>query len=93
MALAYGSLGGASKTTKIGRLDVDHVDVTAPDGSIAPREGRYSVTDVSGHISTLSRDYPTGTSIAVPPGTYQVDVTSRANSGDPKTFTQTVTTP
>lgn len=68
-------------------------EITAPDGSIAPREGRYSVTDVSGHISTLNASYPTGTGIDVPPGTYKIDVTYTANSGDPKTFTQTVTTP
>ena len=93
VALAYGSLGGAAKITKIGRLDVDHVDVTAPDGSISPRQGRYTVTDVSGRVTTLNGEYPTGTGIDVPPGTYKIDVTYFANSGDRKKFTQTVTTP
>ena len=86
-----GSLGGAAHETKLGRIDVDHVDVTTPTGTVEAREGIYRI-ESDGMGMFQDRKFKTGTGVDVPPGTYRVVVSYPANSGW-KEFTQTVTTP
>ena len=87
--LPVGSLGGAAREIKLGRIDVDHVDVTTPTGTVEAREGTYRI-DNDGMFA--DQKFKTGTGVDVPPGTYHIVVSYYANSGS-KEFTQTVTVP
>lgn len=87
--LPVGSLGGAVRQIKLGRLDVDHVDVTTPSGAVEAREGTFSIENDN---MFEGQTFKTGTGVDVPPGTYRITVAYPANSGW-KQFTQTVTVP
>lgn len=91
LELPVGSLGGAAHETRLGRIDVDHVDVTTPTGTVEAREGVYRI-ESDGMGMFQDQKFKTGTGVDVPPGTYRVVVSYPANSGW-KEFTQTVTAP
>jgi hypothetical protein len=94
MPLAYSAPGGTAKVTTIGRIDVDHVEVTLPGGATETRPGRYRI--YAGATTTTpihETDFPTNTGIDVPPGSYTVVTTYTSNSGETKTSVSRVTTP
>jgi hypothetical protein len=98
----FGSVGGAAKVNRLGRIDVDDVEVAQPGGGTEIRRGEYQIFD-SGNRSrvryvirqngSVGQILPTGTGVDVAPGTYKVVVTYTTNSGVRKTFEQMVTTP
>jgi hypothetical protein len=93
VSLTYGALGGAPLQINIGRIDVDHVDVTTASGTVEQREGTYEVLNPkTGLRVTNDERYKTGTGLDVPPGTYKVVVSYQADTGT-KTFTEVVTVP
>ncbi len=65
------TLGLGDSSLQLGRLDVDKVAVTMPDGSVSQVAGRFSV---SRDGTILERELALGHGIDLLPGAYRVDV-------------------
>lgn len=88
-----GALGAGPKDMKLGRLDVDDVEVTMGDGSKKLVRGTYKVFDATGTSMILSQQMPTNTGIDLPPGTYKLRVEYPQSAGTTGSFEETFTTP
>ncbi|MBS2016594.1 MAG: hypothetical protein JST00_27165 [Deltaproteobacteria bacterium] len=92
MPLTYSASGAAPRELRLGRIDVDDVDVTLPNGATEARRGTYRILAQSGAVFG-DREFPTNTGVDVPPGTYDIDVTHLTNAGERSTKRYRVTTP
>jgi hypothetical protein len=91
--IELGALGAGPKDLKLGRLDVDDVEVTMGDGSKKTVRGTYRVFDATGTTMILLQQFPTNTGIDLPPGTYKVRVEYPQTAGTTGSFEETFTTP
>jgi hypothetical protein len=91
--IPLGMLGAGPLVMKLGRLDVDDVDVTMGDGSVKKVRGTYQVYDASGTREVVSMRLQTNTGIDLPPGQYKVVVTYPQGAGTTGTFSETFRTP
>jgi hypothetical protein len=92
MPLQLSASGASPRVLRLGRIDVDDVEVTLPSGGTELRRGTYRIIARGGAVLG-TRDFPTNTGIDVPPGSYDVDVTHTSNAGERVTTRYSVTTP
>lgn len=84
--------GAAPTQFKIGRVDVDDVEVTLTNGTKQARKGTYVVYRPGTHEAMHPR-LPTGTGIDLLPGTYELVVEYPTTAGTTGRYEETITTP
>ncbi len=89
--VALGALGAGPADFHIGRLDVDHVDVTMGDGSVKQVPGTYQV--YADGAAMLTEKLPTGTGIDLFAGSYSLVVEYPTSAGTTATSKQSITIP
>jgi hypothetical protein len=93
MKIPLGAVGAGPTDIKIGRLDVDDVEVTMPDGTKKAVRGSYRVLTADGTADVLRVRPATNTGVDLPPGTYKLVVEYKTSAGTMSSFTETFTTP
>lgn len=92
IVVPLGEKGAGPKELKLGRLDVDDVDLTMPNGSTQKTKGTYRILDANGK-DVINFEPPTNTGIDLPPGTYKLVVSYKTTAGTPQSYEETFTTP
>lgn len=90
--IPLGNLGAGPRAMKVGRLDVDDVDVTGDFGKATVR-GTYEVFVAATGEPVLASSLPTGTGIDLPAGTYRLVVHYTKTGGEKGSFEETFSTP
>ncbi len=92
LPIPLGNVGAGPREMKVGRLDVDDVDVTGDFGASTVR-GTYEVFAAASGEAVLARSLSTGTGVDLPAGTYRLVVRYRKTGGEVGSFEETFSTP
>lgn len=91
--IPLGDLGKGPLEFKLGRLDVDDVDVTMTDGTHKKVRGTYRVYDAAGQNAIVDQTFSTNTGLDLPPGKYKLHVDYPTSAGTSGHYDEDFTTP
>jgi len=91
--IPLGDLGKGPLDFKLGRLDVDDVDVTMADGTTKKVRGTYRVMNAAGTAAVVSSTFSTNTGIDLPPGKYKLHVEYPTSAGTTGHYDEDFSTP
>jgi hypothetical protein len=88
-----GAVGAGAATFELGRVDVDDVEITKPNGSKESRRGSFSIWDETKTKQVTTQWIPTNTGLDLPPGKYTLVVAYADNQNAEQSYEEKFETP